>query len=296
VQYFFLFIVVLFISAQNILQKQYNVKTQASNVFSFCGLTCFFALLFFVVSAFFNIQFHESSLIVNKSSGINLTPDIAIYAVGFAITYTAANFGSFLALKHGPMGITLLISSYSLIIPTLYGIIFLKDPIRYTTYIGLALLAVTLFLLNFKNEKINFSLKWLVCVTLSFIGNGMCSTVQRMQQVAFAGEGKNELMIVALIISTILFFTIALIRKENFNIKQSLPYAAPKGIANGIVNLFVMALQVVIPTAIFFPVVSAGGIIIGFFVSLFVYKEKLSKIQYFGYALGVMSIVLLNLK
>jgi len=295
-QYILLFVVVIFNSSQSLIQKQYNIKTQATNVFSFCGLTCFFALLFFVASAFFSIEFQEGSLIVNKSSGINFDPGIIIYAVGFSITYAAATLGGFLALKYGPLGITLLIGSYSLLVPTFYGIIFLKDPISYTTYIGLALLAVSLFCLNFKNEKINFSLKWLVCVILSFIGNGMCSTVQRMQQVAFDGEGKNELMIVALIISVILFFIIALVRKEKFDIRQSLPYAAPKGIANGIVNLFVMALQAVIPTAIFFPVISAGGIITGFFVSIYVYKEKLSKLQYFGYALGVLSVILLNLK
>ncbi len=279
-QYLLLFIVVVFASAQSIIQKQYSVKKQDPNVFTFCGFFALSALLFFVVSSGFKFNWEWGVL---------------PYALGFGFTYGLSCICGILAINCGPMGITLLISSYSLLVPTFYGIIFLKDPIGITTYIGIFLLAVTLFLLNFKNEKIHFSLKWIVCVILSFIGNGMCSTVQKMQQMKFEGSYKNELMIIALIFVALMMFTAAIIKKEKISFR-GLPYAFPKGIANGIVNLLVMVLTGSIPNAILFPVISAGGIVIGFFVSLFVYKEKLSKMQYIGYALGVMSVILLNIK
>lgn len=279
-QYFLLFVVVIFVSAQSIIQKQYSVKTNDPNVFTFCGFFAISALLFFIVSSGFKFSFEWGVL---------------PYAMGFAVTYGLSVICGVQAINCGPMGITLLIGSYSLLIPTFYGIVFLKDHIGITTYIGIVLLAITLFLLNFKNEKINFSFKWLVYVVLSFVGNGMCSTIQKMQQMKFEGNYKNELMIIALIFVAIIMFAAALINKEKITFR-GLPYAFPKGIANGIVNLLVMVLTGTIPNAILFPVISAGGIVIGFFVSVFVYKEKLSKMQYIGYALGVMSVILLNLK
>lgn len=279
-KYFLLFLVVLFVSAQSIIQKQYNVKTKDPNVFTFCGFFAIAALLFFLLSSGFKFSCEWG---------------VFPYAFGFAVTYGLSVICGVQAINCGPMGITLLIGSYSLLVPTFYGIIFLKDPIGETTYIGIALLTVTLFLLNFKNEKINFSLKWLICVVLSFVGNGMGSTIQKMQQMKFAGNYKNELMIIALIIVAIIMFVAALINKEKITFR-SLPYSFPKGIANGIVNLLVMVLTGLIHNAILFPVISAGGIVIGFFVSVFVYKEKLSKLQYFGYSLGVISVIMLNIK
>ena len=78
---------------------------------------------------------------------------------------------------YGSLGVTMLIFSYSLIIPTFYGVIVLKEPVSYFTWIGLSLLAVSLFLLNFKNETVKISLKWSVFTFMSFVGNGMCSTI-----------------------------------------------------------------------------------------------------------------------
>ena len=67
-------------------------------------------------------------------------------------------------------------------------------------------------------------------------------------------------------------------------------YAPLAGIANGATNLLVMVLTALLPTAVLFPSISAGGIIIMFFISLLVYKEKISKQQ-----MGVSSVILLNL-
>ena len=56
-----------------------------------------------------------------------------------------------------------------------------------------------------------------------------------------------------------------------------------------------MILTSLIPSAILYPTISAGGIVIAFLFALLVYREKLSKTQQIGYAIGVTSVVLLNL-
>ena len=102
----------------------------------------------------------------------------------------------------------MLIMSYSLIIPTMYGIAFLKEPVRMSTYIGIALLMISLFMVNMKKENAKFSLVWIMWLIICFVGNGMCATVQKMQQLRFDGAYKSEFMIVALAVVIIISLAI----------------------------------------------------------------------------------------
>ena len=68
------------------------------------------------------------------------------------------------------------------------------------------------------------------------------------------------------------------------------------GILNGAVNLLVMILSGMMSVSLMFPLVSVGGIVVTFFVSKFLYKEKLTKAQYLGFSLGITAIILLNIK
>ena len=124
----------------------------------------------------------------------------------------------------------------------------------------------------------------------------MCTTFQKMQQLRFDGEYKSEFMICALSLATVCFLVPALFGKPNGKaLAHCVPYALGNGLCNGIVNLFVMILTSLIPSAILYPTISAGGIVIAFLFALLVYREKLSKTQLIGYAMGVTSVVLLNL-
>lgn len=80
------------------------------------------------------------------------------------------------------------------------------------------------------------------------------------------------------------------------NIKKALPLYAVCGLANGLVNVLVIFLSSGrLPTSILFPFVSAGSIIATFVISIYVFKEKLSKTQWIGFGFGIVSIVFLNL-
>jgi multidrug transporter EmrE-like cation transporter len=68
------------------------------------------------------------------------------------------------------------------------------------------------------------------------------------------------------------------------------------GAANGAVNLFVILLSTnKMNPSLMFPLISAGGIVITSLVSIFVYKEKLSLLQYIGVVMGIGAIVFMNL-
>ena len=281
-EYAFLAIVVILVALQEILKKQYNAKAKTQCTFFYSFVTAFSAMLFFIVTSGFKL---------------NYTLEIIPYSIGFAASFAAALGGSFFAIKLGSLSITLLVMSYSLIIPAFYGVIALGDPLGAAAIIGLLFLFVSIFLINVKKEKIEVNFKWIISLIVTFVGNGMCSLVQKLQQLRFEGEYKNEFMSVALLIASIAFLTLALTKKEKIasGIKTILPFGFAGGVANGIANYLVLVLTGLIPNIILFPVISAGGIVLGFFVAVFIYKERLTYIHNIGYTIGVISVILLNL-
>lgn len=280
----FLTLTILSISAQGITTKYYEQKTRGKGSYWFNVIARFSALLFFVLSA----------------GRLSFDWGIVPYSIAFGFFYGLGAIFNYLSIANGPLSLTSLITSYSLMLPTAYGLLFLHDPISKGFFPGLLLLLVSLFLINQKsqNEGEPISLKWVIFVVLSFIGNGACSIAQSMQQKAFEGAYKNEFMIVALLF-VVVVITLLSLRSERSDItsctKKGWWLALLCGIANAVVNLLVMILQGRMPVSVLFPLMSAGGLVLTFFLSKYLYKEKLSKRQLFGFFLGVCSVIFLNL-
>lgn len=274
--------IILGVSLQSVIKKPYTQKASGKGAFLFSSLSSLAAMLFFVVT----------------SNGFEWQAEIIPYAIGFALSYGSATVFSVLAIGSGSLSLTALFVSFSLMIPTFYGLIFLNDPVSFGFVPGLVLLAVSLVLINLKSDSVKITPKWLVFVFLAFVGNGMCSTVQKMQQSAFDGNYKNEFMIIALFMVFAGFIILSLFT-ESKDIKSCAKagwyLALGCGIMNGIVNLFVMILSGKMPVSLMFPLISAGGIVITYLVSRFVYKEKLTKMQLIGFVLGLGSVVFLNI-
>lgn len=281
-KFIYLICVILGISGQNISKKIFSHKA-SGGVYTFSMLSALAATAFFLITA------------RDPVWNAGLLP----YALFFAFSYGTSSIFGVLALSCGPLSLTALITSFSLMIPTFYGLIFLKDPVSFGLYPGLALLAASLFLINKKGNAANgLSLKWLIFVLLSFLGNGLCSVAQTMQQKRFDGQYKNEFMITALLI-VVGIMAIATLLKERKNagkyIRTGWYLSLGCGALNGMVNLFVMILTGLMSVSLMFPLISVGGIVLTFIVSKVFYKEKLTTAQHIGFLLGVGAIVFLNL-
>lgn len=125
------------LTVQQALKKQYSLRCSGGNYF-FSALVSFFALLFFL-------------LIPGK---ISLGTDILPYSAEFAAMFALATVFSVMALTIGSLAITSLVLSYSLIIPTLYGILFLNEKITPLKCGGILLLLVSLFLVRKQRMRI----------------------------------------------------------------------------------------------------------------------------------------------
>ncbi len=274
--------IVLGVSMQDVTKKIYNKKSSAPGTYFFVTLSALSAAIFFTLS----------------SGSLNFNVSLIPYSIAFAMAYTAGVVGSVVAIASGPLSLTTLIVSFSLMLPTLYGLIFRNDPISIGLFPGLALLAASLVLINKRDAEVKINPKWVISVIFAFAGNGFCTIVQNMQQVRFNGAYKNEFMIIALVITAFAALVMTLAKERKIIKKQTLgcySLGVICGVANGAVNLFVMILSGLMPVSLMFPIISAGGIVLTFIISTTIYKEKLSKLQLIGFILGTVSVILLNI-
>lgn len=293
-------LIIIGISAQSVLKKWYSKKS-TEGVFVFSAVSVLTACIFFVVKSGFKFNFH---------------PEILPYAVGFALAYCAATLFGFLAILTGPLSLTSLATSYSLLIPTFWGIIFDGDRTSVWLYIGLVLLAASLVFINLKdkpkvnneesldaektspNTEVKMTLKWAIFVLIALVTNGACSTIQPAQTRIFGGKYDSIFMIISLAIVFLALLVFVLIKER----REIVPSVKSGGIlmvicgaTNGLVNLLVMLASPLVDNSVFFPLISAGGIVLTWLISATLYKEKLSTMQNIGLILGIASIVFLNL-
>ena len=309
----FLLLVVLGLATQNVARKSFNSRT-TGGAFTFSAASCLFSLLVFVISSGGEFDF-----------SIEVLP----YSVLFAAAYVTATACVYFSISFGSLALTSLIVQYSLIIPTVFGFVLWGEKISLLVIVGIILLCISLALINCngkskKNDEAdgdaepafedgfhrkrnetapggaqkNITPKWIIYVFLAFVGNGLCSTVQKAHQMKFDGKYESEMMICALLLSFISLFALALI-KERSDIKGALKTGCIQctvcGFANGAVNLLVLTLSLKMAASLMFPIISAGGIVATYLVSLFIYRERMTRSETAGMIIGIASIIALNL-
>lgn len=283
--YLTIFEVAVALMLQNVLKQIFGDRLKHGTIL-FSAIISAFALLFF--------------LAVNRDWNLDIR--IMPYAIGFGISYLFATVFAVLAIGSGSLAKTSLILSYSLLIPGFYGILFLEEPITCFLIIGLCLLAVSLFLINYKKEQTSqkASWRWILYVLLAFWGNGLCSVVQKAEQTNLGTDGQNLFMIFALAFCTFSLLVSSLFFKrerENFLsvIRKGWWLAGLCGILNGLVNYLVLYLNLRVPSSVLFPLVSGGSMILILLWAFIFKKERFSVCQSVGFAIGIASIVILNI-
>ncbi len=279
--------------AEGILIKKYNQK-HSKGGFIFTAFVSLFSMLFFLFSDIFT-----------DPNGLSFNLEFLPYAILAGVLYCAASLTTYLALQYGSFAITMLILSYSLVISILYGLFFLNNPASVFTYIGFAVIAVSIFLVRGKapeGTKKKFSVKWLVCMIISVLGSGFLSVVIKFQQDKFHDAYNNEFMVICLAFSALTLFIVGFVKDGGdciYILKKGTPYAALAGIANGATNLLGILINsdlFDIPFAITVPTRAAMKTVVSFLVSFFLFHEKFEKRQIVGVIFGAAAVVLLNLK
>jgi len=271
--------------SEGILIKKYNAKHAAGGMF-FTGILSAFAMAFFAIS---------------DRNGFNFPVKMIPYAIVYGLIYCISYFLTFVALSCGSFTMSMLICSYSLVFPIVYGIIKLRDPISVFTYIGFGLLMFSLFLVRgpkVEKDKKQFSMKWLISIIIVTVGNGLLAIIQKVQQLEFNNECNNEFMMIALAVSAgALLIGGAIKDRKDLKeiIRYGIPYAGSAGVANGLNNLLGIFVNNILPLSIVSPVSSGVKIVMSFLTSRILFKETYMKRQVIGVAVGAAALIFLNL-
>ena len=291
--YFWMVVCVITCTIQSPFKKIYQGKTN-KGTFLFTAMIQLVAACFFAGACLFG-------------GGFSYEWGALPYSLLFALATSTCCITSVTSLRYGPLALTSLFSSYSLMLPTIYGFVRFKNPVFVSQLIGIALLLVSLYLTNMgkkdggeeaKKEKGNFK-KWLPLVIVMAVSNGMCAITQTEQQHRFDGAYKNEFMMIALLASFLVLLCVGLAKERGDAgtvLKLGALPAVLTGAANGATNLLVMVVTATIAASVFFPVISGGGMVLAYIISVTLFKEKFTTGQKVGILLGVASLVFLNLE
>lgn len=122
--YFLLAVTVISCGIQNIVAKCFNKNNSDKNPYVYSAVVTASAMLFFILTSGGKFEFNAKTL---------------AYSLAFAVAYACATVGNLMAISLGTLSVSSLINQLALILPTLYGILFLKENIGFWGYVGLFL-------------------------------------------------------------------------------------------------------------------------------------------------------------
>ena len=234
-------------------------------------------------------------LIIGLLRGLRLHLPTVLLGMAYGTCLYVSNFAGFTALAIGPMALTSIIASFSLVIPCIVGMTLWGEELTLPGAIGIALLLCSIVLMNFRRSGERISLKWLFFSFLTFFSNGISSIVQKQHQLLWPGSFRTEFMLWTMLWGLMLLALTVLIRGT---VRSEVRFCAPgaaAGSIDGFANYIVLYLAATQDASVLFPVVSAAKIIAVWIIGRFTFREQLKLTQTIGVLAGIAAIVLLNI-
>lgn len=237
------------------------------------------------------------------------TPSVFTVVLGvvFGAVTALQGIANIAALQVGPMSYTSVIISFSSLISALSGVMFFGEHLGWAQIVGIVLMLAS-FVLAAKNdtEEKKANLKWLFLCLITFAATGSIGVMQKVHQSSAYREELNAFLIIAFVSSAILctIFAVLLKRLEsqpadekNHTNKKHLWILLGMMLASGVCvavnNKFNLYLSGVMDSAVFFPIVNGGGLVLTTLAAVLLFKEKLTKKQWIGVIVGIASVVFL---
>lgn len=238
-------------------------------------------------------------LIKNGASAITLLMGavMGILSVVFQIFYICA-------FSKGKMALTVIINNFSMLLPTAVSAAFLNESFGLFKVVGTVLALVSLVLsVSPDSTEENLTKKsnnaiWLICTLLVFLSNGFISINQKLYSVFTDKIEVFEFVAAAYLTASFLSAMIL----TDVNIKNHVRASADKKtvISSVIVGVMLGVFQClntysasVLPGTVLYPAYNCGVSVLCAAVGAVIFREKLTKKQGIGVAVGIFAIVLL---
>ena len=216
-----------------------------------------------------------------------------LFGVLFGIITALANLYKMLSLGAGPMHITLLITTSSMIIPTMSGVFF-GETFSIPKLIAVFVLIFFIYISLEKSESAPINKKWFLFCAVAFVLQGSIGVLQKIHQNSVYKSEINGLLFVSFVCSLI-FSRIKASKatvKFNFN-KKMLFLSIVCGVCAYTMNFINLKLSGLLPSQLFFPFVNGSAIVLSSIMSVVIFKEKISRKQAVGLCGGILSLIVI---
>lgn len=188
----------------------------------------------------------------------------------------------------------------SLVIPVAAGFVLYNETLTVLKIAGilLAILAVTLVTIR-KSDALVVEKKYLALPILIFLGSGYLDTFLKYVQNTQLGEGEIEVFSASLFFTAAFIGTVILFVQRFWKGTTIQPRSIIAGFALGIPNYFsihflLQALNLPqLESTVVFPINNTGIVLLSTLLAILLFSERLSKLNWFGISLAVISIILI---
>ena len=219
-----------------------------------------------------------------------------LMAIGFAVVTTASQYFCLQALRCGPMSLTTFIQGSNLLIPTFFGMFLGVIPSPYFWPLLVLLLVAMALVLVSKMESVRF--RWILLSIGTFFFTGGIGVMQTL------AKPEEQIPFLQIAFALCALFNLAgqfLVSKgdrASFQLRsRTTVMALGSGIAMGAVNRINLYLADpnVMATYIFFPIVNGGLIFLTTVAAMIFFKERLTRKQWIGLALGFVVLTVIGI-
>jgi drug/metabolite transporter (DMT)-like permease len=199
-----------------------------------------------------------------------------------------------LSAERAGIVITAIASRMSVLIPVLAGFIIFAEPMGFMKITGIFLALFAFYLTFLQKDKVKLQIKLMILPFLMFVVMGTNDTLMKFAEVFSIGNDFVLFLSTAFLSSLVLgiIVLIAKSKNERFNIKNVFA-----GIALGLLNwystfYFLKGLDL-FDVSIVVPVINVGIVTLSSVVGYFLFKEKLSTINWIGIFIAMIAIFLM---
>lgn len=284
------------VTVQGFMSRQLVRSTQDSVWFN--------VLMFYAMTVFFLIFF---------TPGIPDGPTL-LFALGAGTSVAVFQTCYALALKTGPVSLTVLITNFSVLITTTYGILAFGDRLYASQMVAIVLLVASMILsVNFEKKGASgkqpqkLPLHWIALAVASLVSNAGSGCFQRTFAMSpnFAYPLMENTFMVLMqftagtlsLIAYLLFSHTGKKEKSSMGFRPAaLAYAGGIALILGLYQVYLLFCLANIEGTFFSPTYAGLQSLIMTLIGMILFHDKLSTRQKWGVACGILCVVLMNVR
>lgn len=256
---------------------------------------------------FFNmtVSLFTAICILIMSGGIEISAFTFKMGILFGVITALQQFFNLKALNEGPYAYTGVIASLSSIIPAFSGYLIWNEEITKYQIFGIVLMVLCFICsADFKKEEKTTSKKWYFYIVILFFATGFIGIMQKIHQSSLYKGELNGFLVISFFIS-FLYSLFCYLRQSKPAGRNRMEIIKTDLTLNVWLIIFISAISIALnnkinlylsgtmKSAIFFPIVNGGGLMLTAISSQIIFKEKLDAQKWLGIIIGIIAVVLL---